>query len=324
MSLIRKSNYARHGHFVGEIKKSVQGFLFHQRFLPKFRHWHASRVNVFYFVVHPDFTHPGLADRLKAIIYCYYIAKQSGYDFKIVYTHPFQLTDYICENRIKWAASENDLEYAIADTRFFIYTARRTGTDYKLPPNRQYHCYCYKGDDLFYQTGHHYGMYFGELYNELFKPSCLLQNAIDSTNIPPKTYVSVHIRFVNALGMTERAKYPTLSAQRQETLIEQCHSALVKIADQNELPVYVFSDSERFLDTLTNLPVHIIDRKRIGHVSHTTDKEAILKTFLDWYLIANSSKVYRLLSDDLYQTNFSLYAALIKETQVIDYHIQEK
>jgi len=321
MPFIKKSNYARHGHLIGEIKKTIQGNLFHLKFLTRFKFKRAQNLNVFYFIFDPDFSHPGLADRLKAITYCYYITKQSGYQFKIIYLRPFRLSDFFAENKVKWAATEEELEYSFKDTRFFIYTARRTGIKYKLPANRQYHCYCYKGDDLFYQTGHPYGQYFHELFNELFRPSSLLHDAISETELKPKEYISVHIRFVNALGTIEDSRYPTLPKEQQELLIKRCHVALSKIAKENQLPVYVFSDSVRFLATLSSLPVHTLANKKIAHVSHATDKESVLKTFVDWYIIAQSQKVYRLLSDELYKTNFSLYAALTGRAEVIDYII---
>ncbi len=318
---IKKSNYAQHGHKVGELKKTIQGFLFHLRFFFRFRFRKASKKNIFYFVYDPSFKHPGLADRLKAIVYCYYITKQSGYSFKLIYTKPFVWADYLEPNLVDWIASPQDLEYSVADTRLFIYTARRTGINFRLTPERQYHCYCYQGDDLFYQTGHPYGQYFGELFNELFRVSPKLQAAIDASGLVPKTYISVHIRFVNALDSFERKKYPTLSESKQLQLISRCRNAIKKIACQSDMPVYVFSDSKSFLDSLSDLPVQKLDVSGIAHISHTEDERAILKTFVDWFCIANSKVVYRLLADELYQTNFSLYAALINDTKVIDYNV---
>ena len=318
---VKKSNYVQHGHFVGEAKKTIQGFLFHLRFISRFRFRKANKKDIFYFVFDPDFNHPGLADRLKAIVYCYYIAKQSGCSFKLICTEPFVLEDYLAPNLVDWVASPRDLEYSVTETRFFIYTARRTGVNYRLLQGYQYHCYCYQGDDLFYQTGHPYGQHFGELFNELFRVSPKLQAAIDALRLVPKTYISAHIRFVNALESFENSKYPTLSEKKRLQLISRCKNALVKIANQSDMPVYVFSDSKRFLDSLSDVPVQMLDISQIAHISHTKDESAILKTFVDWYCIANSKLVYRLLADELYQTNFSLYAALVEKTEVIDYNI---
>ena len=46
--------------------------------------------NVFYFVIAPGIKHPGLADRMKAIVDCYNIAKLNGYQFRVVFKIPFR------------------------------------------------------------------------------------------------------------------------------------------------------------------------------------------------------------------------------------------
>ena len=42
----------------------------------------AKKRNILYFVFEPDVPHPGLADRLKAVISLYNIAKNNGYECK--------------------------------------------------------------------------------------------------------------------------------------------------------------------------------------------------------------------------------------------------
>lgn len=101
----------------------------------------------------PHYSHPGLADRLKAILGCYYIAKQNGYSFKIVWREPFPLGDFLSESQVRWLCDGNGPAYSIRNTRFFIYSGLRKGLDCKLRPNKEYVCCCYKGDDLFYVNG---------------------------------------------------------------------------------------------------------------------------------------------------------------------------
>ena len=67
--------------------------------------------------------------------------------------------------------------------------------------------------------------------------------------------------------------------------------------------------------------MHVTDSKGIAHISHTSDKDSVMKTFIDWYLLAQASKVYRLKADELYLTNFPLYAVLTQGTEVKDYEI---
>lgn len=109
--------------------------------------------NVFYFVFDPHYSHPGMADRLKSILGCYYIAKQNGYSFKIVWREPFPLGDFLSESQVRWQCDGNGPAYSIRNTRFFIYSGLRKGLGCKLRPNKEYVCCCYKGDDLFYVNG---------------------------------------------------------------------------------------------------------------------------------------------------------------------------
>ena len=59
----------------------------------------AYRRNTFFFIIAPNIKHPGLADRMKAIINCYNIAKLNGCDFRIVFKIPFSLEDYLQPNK---------------------------------------------------------------------------------------------------------------------------------------------------------------------------------------------------------------------------------
>ena len=79
----------------------------------------AYRRNTFFFVIAPNIKHPGLADRMKAIINCYNIAKLNGYDFRIVFKIPFRLEDYLQPNKVDWVADYGDLNYSIRGTKFY-------------------------------------------------------------------------------------------------------------------------------------------------------------------------------------------------------------
>lgn len=79
----------------------------------------AYKKNTFCFVIDPNIKHPGLADRMKAMIDCYNIAKLNGYDFRIVFKTPFRLEDYLQPNAVDWVAEYTDLNYSLIGTRFF-------------------------------------------------------------------------------------------------------------------------------------------------------------------------------------------------------------
>ena len=79
-----------------------------------------KKADTFFFVIDPRFNHPGLADRMKAIIACYNEAKKNGLHFKIVFKQPFVLEDYLHPTSIDndWVADFRDLEYSFFKTRF--------------------------------------------------------------------------------------------------------------------------------------------------------------------------------------------------------------
>lgn len=47
--------------------------------------------NTLYFIIDPNIKHPGLVDRFKAIVGLFYVAKINGFDFKVIFNHPFKL-----------------------------------------------------------------------------------------------------------------------------------------------------------------------------------------------------------------------------------------
>lgn len=301
----------------------LKGWLFDLKYVIKIRVKGLKLKNVFFFVFDPNFSHPGLADRFKAIVSCYYIAKINNYEFKIVHPFPYKLSDFVVENSVKWESSASYLEYSIVGTKFFVYTGLIKGLKCHLIPDKQYHCYSYKGDDIFYVNGvKNFGKEFGRLFNELFLPSPKLKAAIDSTGLKPKEYIAIHARFVNTLDSFESSKYPKLSPKKQTELLERCKNKLEEVINKEKpFPVVVFSDSKRFLDYIKNLNVVLLDSKNVEHISYSTNDDAILKTYLDFFLISRARTVYRMISQELYATNFSLYASYVGNAEEIELEV---
>ena len=77
------------------LKYKIKYFLNNCKYYLKFRNVAARKLNVLYFVFEPTAKHPGLADRLKAVISLYNIAKANGYGFKFYFETPFCLFDYL-------------------------------------------------------------------------------------------------------------------------------------------------------------------------------------------------------------------------------------
>lgn len=288
-------------------------------YISKLKLFGGGKTETFFFVIAPNIKHPGLADRLKAIINCYNIAKMNGFRFRIVFKVPFCLEDYLVPNEVDWKADYSDLSYSLWGTRFFNELNFLTEDSWKgrtrLKKDKEYHCYSYVGNrqpKVFPESGYEWT----RLYYELFRPSPRLQAAIDACGYQERSYVAVHLRFVNALENFEKVTCFDNALKTEEEkreLIRRCKQGLMRIKEENSgCRVLVFSDSKRFLDSLEDLPVEVLSHDNIGHVSFGAGDGATLKTFVDLYMIARASKVYRIDAPELYAwSGFAITGAMI-------------
>lgn len=284
----------------------------------KLRFERVQQKNVLYFVIDPLVKHPGIADRIKAIVAIYNHTKKTGCRFKLYFRDPFDLSKFFAPV-YDWRMELSDLEYSLVDTRFINETNRKEIR--KLRSDKQYHCYRYTGNLLPYQfddTGYKWR----DLFNELFTPSEQLINAYNQLKLDASQYVSIHIRFVNALEHFENSFYNNSLQSEEEriSLIYKCKNGIQKVVDMNpDLIVYVFSDSQIFLANITDLPVRVLDTTNIGHVSEIHDDDVQLKTFLDLYVMSKSHTIYRFKANELYNRScFALLAARIGDVRFVD------
>lgn len=299
-------------------KYDIKYFLHNCYYYRKLRFCKAKEKNILYFVFDPSIEHPGVADRLKAIVSLYNVAKKNGYRFKFYYNDPYELSDYLAP-RVNWKMSWEELEYSLSDTKIVNECNWRMIKTFK--PNKQYHCYCYAGNGLperYWDTGYKWH----DLYKELFVPSERLESAYQRLGIDGLQFVSVQLRFVNALEHFEDSFFKNSldTEEERQALIKKCKNAIKVIIDENPgLPVYVFSDSKVFLDSLSDLPVRVLEHDTIAHVSFVNDKDALLKTFLDLYVMSKSQVIYRIKARELYNLScFALLAARMGDVEFID------
>ena len=285
------------------------------RKLGKFRFKKARTVNVLYFYLDPSLTYPGLADRIKTMINCFYIAEQNGYDYKIIFQSPFQLSKYLQPNEIKWEATESELDYSLTDTRFLNYH----GKFHSLVPGKQYICFNFLDEGM--PELKNMDDLWRNMFQRLFKISPELEMACSSTGYTPHSYIAIHLRFVNALGETEFGMKP-LPMERQHDLIKRCREGIMKICNNTKgFPVLVFSDSSYFLELCHDLPVHNLGTDNIRHLGYTEDSQDIMKTFVDMVMLSRARKIYRLLAPEMYDSNFSVVSAIIGNTELIDINV---
>lgn len=285
------------------------------RKLVKFEFKKARTVNVLYFYLDPSLTYPGLADRIKTMINCFYIAEQNGYKYKIIFQSPFQLSKYLQPNEIMWEATESELDFSLIDTRFLNYY----GKFFRLVPRKQYICFNFL-DEAMPELKNKEELW-RNMFKRLFRFSPALEKACVETGYAPYTYIAIHLRFVNALGETEFGKKP-LSMKRQQALIKRCREGIMMICNKKEnLPVLVFSDSSYFLRIIDDLPVHILGTDNIRHLGYTEDSRDIMKSFVDLVMLSRARKIYRILAPEMFDSKFSVVSAIIGNSELIDINV---
>lgn len=292
-----------------DIKNFIKNLKYKKRLFSSLR---AEQRDIFFMIFDPELKHPGLADRLKAVVSTYNIAKKNHYRFKLYFETPFRLSDYLAP-QFDWEASLDDLEFSLLDTKLF--NECNWHDQSRLIPHKQYQCYQYAGNVMprvFENTGSKWS----DLFHELFCPSDRLKAAYGQLNIRPKSYVSCHLRFVNALEKFEDTFFNNhLNTETErEALIKRCKEGIREVQKANPgLDVYVFSDSKSFLDNADGMKgVKVLEHSHVGHICNQDAPASHMKTFLDLYVMSQGRAVYRFSAPELYSiSHYALLAATI-------------
>jgi hypothetical protein len=275
--------------------------------------------NTLYFIIDPQISHPGLTDRLNSAVCISYIAQLNGFQFKMIFEHPFRLSDFVTSNEIPWVSDRSELSYSIKNSRLLSYVG--AGKIPRLNKRiKQYHVYFYNGTNIMMnnQMPDHLKIW-GDCFNKLFKPGELLKNHLNKEPLVEKKYIAVHLRFVNALENFEQGFYNKLEAEAADKLITQCLDKLRTISERHPgMKVVVFSDSKKFLGIAKEHDYYVLSGE-IGHVSFSGDNlDIVLKTFIDFFMMSRASAVYRICSPQMYRSAFSFYASLAGGSESIE------
>lgn len=251
-----------------------------------------------------------MTDRFNVIVSLYHIAKKNDFRFKVVFEVPFKLSDYLVPNTTDWLASKSDIAFSYKTTKMLIYDDPKEDVVLKKSI-RQYVVNSYTNINVISRIySHSWRVMWGQYFNELFKPTTELLYEIENCGFSEKSYISVHMRFVNALeNFEESSIYKLLTSEDQLDLIRVCLKSLDEIRRSNRLPVIVFSDSNRFLQIVKDNGFLTIGGGKVQHISHNANQDAVLKTFLDFFMISRSQKVYGVIYPNMYKSTFPSYAA---------------
>lgn len=274
------------------------------------------------FMVDGKVGHGGMFDRLKGAISVYAISKVHKRDFRIYFDYPFELQKYLAPNVHNWLIDKDEVVYSYPHSRpLFLY-----GECYnpvRLFKKRRLEAHFYYGYDSLDKINVKYGTSYewGALYRELFSPTPTLQAQIDKYKQEiGKHYIAIHTRFLNLLGdKVETDINPELPDSEKEALMTKISTEIKQIIKENGSPrVLMASDSMKFIQYMQKEcpEVYVIPGtvKHVDTAGHTSEDEN-LKMFLDYYLIANASKVYNIVAEGMWPSAFPEYAAKIGETE---------
>ena len=263
----------------------------------------------------------GLADRLRGIVSVYEVCKELNLDFKILFTTPFNLLDFLVPNKINWEIKKDELNYNTNITGL-CYIETHAGSEYEAKKQKQWFCREFKKEYKEYHIRTNaifsYDGDYSTLFNELFKPSAQLQSSIEKQKgILGANYISTSFRFMNLLGdFNETVElHSKLTKEEQNELITKNIEQLRLLHDKYPSKrILVNSDSTTFLLAATKLDyVYTIP----GNITHIDGKnkeneyKAYEKTFLDFFMIANAEKIYLIRTGQMYNSGYPFAASKI-------------
>ena len=270
--------------------------------------------------------HGGMCDRFKGIITLYAYCKYQNLPFRIRYTYPFRLEDYLSPAVYDWTLREREYTDNPLYSRVLYMRGEHMATrllQLKIT-SRQIHFYsnrdCLEPINAAYAQGGRRAFDWGELYCELFKPGPVLSERIRA--IQEKigcNYYAAVFRFQNLLGDFQEYRYKSLNDKDDaEQLIGKCLDAVmqVKTAHGNQ-PLLVTSDSVTFLQRVMQIEgVHIIPGTLVHMDEHKNSVPqdpyaTYLKSFLDFYMLSEAQKIYRIGTSYMYPSKFPEYAAKV-------------
>lgn len=291
-----------------------------------------TNTNLVIFMANGFCNHAGLCDRLKGITTVYGWCKKHNKDFRIFHQNPFFLEDYLQPNQYDWRITPENIYYNKKHVSVNLCMLNhltdkyvKSGSIGKLQKRwlnkrissckKQHHVYTNMYPD---------NNQFAQLFNELFRPTSRLEQLISKhQKAIGGNYISISFRFMQLLGDFKDCDGETLTKEQQQILINKSIKVIENVKQRHPKinTILVTSDSTNFIKNVKNIHyVYVIDGP-IGHINYEGSNEVVTKTFLDFYMISNSQKVYLAKSEKMYNSDFSKRASMIhsRDFEIIDY-----
>ncbi len=271
------------------------------------------------FMADGKWMHGGLTDRLRGMASAYKFATEHNLDFRIFHTSPFSLQEVLQPNKVDWTIDEKQISRNCSIAKPVLLYREDFNNDSALErqlddKHKQFHLYSCV-DTL--------GEKFPDYFNELFKPSPLLEEQLRHYDFQLGTnYQSYSFRFQNKLGDFKEFKFKALSTKKKQKLLSAALQALQREIANSATPnalsqnkILVTADSPTFLAEAAKLPNVVTVKGESVHIDFNSSKNAAdyLKSFTEFFLIsrATKAKLYRNTKFNTYPSNFPKYAALL-------------
>lgn len=269
----------------------------------------------------------GLADRFKGLLSLYALCREAGYDFRICYTSPFRLADYLLPADYDWRIEPSELH---PDEAAMLVLENTEDSDYQTLRQaawlRERMAEGPREMHVITNSNYAYTLPYAELFRQLFRPAPQLAAALEAERSRLGQYVTVNARFLTMLGdFRETGDNVALPADEARALMERCIAELEVLHSKHPLhKILVNSDSMRFLAEAQRLPYVRVVEGRVAHtdlMAREGAEDAHLKLFLDFFLIAHADAIYLLHTPPMRISGFPYAASKLagKEMKVIEF-----
>lgn len=254
----------------------------------------------------------GLVDRLKGIISLYAFSKIHDITFKCDFNFPFNLENYLIPNEYNWLFGLNEKSTSQLNTRVLILHGEDGQRLANYRQKKQTHVYINRDylDILNEKFNKQY--VWGELFNELFKPAPTLEAKLNyfSKEIGAE-YIACQLRFMSLLGDFNEYNQKPLPAHLQDELIDKCADKVLELKSKCAHPLLIVSDSVRFVEHMTKFDGIVGFPEKIVHIDcvENAEEDVFMKPFIDFFMLSKATKVFSIVSNEMYESHFPLYAA---------------
>ena len=178
----------------------------------------------------------GLADRFKGAVSAFAWCLCNDVDFRIRYTFPFELSDYLLPSDYEWRLADGEFSRNGWDSKVLYARGEHGRRLVNLDTRKQIHYY--GNMDVLHVINEHYQKDYkwGELFNRLFRPGEALQKKVDEIKAGiGSSYISAVFRFQNLLGDFEEYHFKSEEDQtKKEVVISRCLDGIKELQKQND------------------------------------------------------------------------------------------